>query len=57
MNQNKIDEEIEQSWTKNVNKFNNFINWNALRLNKRRIKEIALILGGQRLAAILRNYT
>jgi len=54
---NVIEEEIEKSWSLNVNKFNHFINWSSVRLNKKRIKEIASIIGGRKLAALLKNYT
>ncbi len=33
------------------------MNWNSIRLNKRRLKEIASILGGIKISAIIKNYT
>lgn len=40
-----------------MNKFNQFVNWNSVRLNKRRLKEIAEIIGGKRLSSLIKNYT
>ena len=37
-------------------KLNRFVNWHAIKLNKRKLSEISEILGGKRLAAILINY-
>ena len=33
------------------------MNWNSIRLNKKRLKEIASILGGVKISAIIKNYT
>lgn len=49
--------EIEKSWDKNLNKFNNLVNWGSLRLHKKRLKELASLIGGERMEAIVRNYT
>ena len=48
---------MENSWDENYNKFNNLVNWSSLRLHKRKLKEIAGIIKGERLAKILKNYT
>jgi Fanconi-associated nuclease 1 len=53
----QLQNEIAESWQKNVNKFNTLVNWNSMRLNVHRLKEIAGILGGKRLSLLVKNYT
>ena len=48
---------MELCWENNKNKFNSFVNWDSLIYNKRKLLEIAGLLKGQRVAAILKNYT
>jgi hypothetical protein len=40
-----------------MNKFNDFVNWNSSRLTLKKLQQIASLLGGKQLAAILKNYT
>eukprot|EP00347_Sterkiella_histriomuscorum_P004973 403358381 len=56
MNKLQLTEDISKLYEANKNKFNQFINWDSLRLNKRRLIEIAQVIGGLRLSRILSNY-
>ena len=51
-----IGRELDTLFETHKNKFNQFISWDSLRLNKRKLTEIAQILGGIRLSKILGNY-
>ena len=53
----EIGSEVERVWDKNCNRFNNLVKWDSLRLHKKRLKELANLLGGVRMEAIVRNYT
>jgi Fanconi-associated nuclease 1 len=44
------------SYETNKNKFNTLISWDSLRLNKKRLMEIGVVIGGNRLSKIIGNY-
>ncbi len=48
-----LSDAINQSYDKNKNKFNFFVSWDSLRLTKRRLCEIATIIGGLRLSLLM----
>ena len=56
MTPKSLSSEIDLAYESNKNKYNNLVSWDSLRLSKRRLCEIASILGGKRLSAMLRNY-
>ena len=56
MSKQNIKSYISTSWDTNFNKFNSWINWSSVRLNKERLTDIASILGGYRLGVIMQNY-
>ena len=57
MDGEQLKQEVEDQWRLNCNKFNGFVRWDSTRLTLNKIKQIASLLGGERLAAILSNYT
>ena len=57
MKSEEIQFELDKVWKNNCNKFNDFVNWSSTRLTINKLKLISSLLGGEKLAAILKNYT
>lgn len=56
MSEKALCEQLSQSYDGNRNKFNFFVSWDSLRLTKKRLCEIASIVGGKRLSLLMSNY-
>lgn len=51
-----MEQEVAKSWLANQGKFSHQVNWDAIRLNREKMIELAGLLGGKRVAAVLKNY-
>ena len=47
---------VKDAYIKHKGKFNVLVNWDSLKMTQKRLSDIATVLGGKRLSAILRNY-
>mgnify|MGYP003695044067 CR=1 FL=1 len=50
-------DEINRLYDENKNKYNFLINWDAVKMNQKRLVDIAGIIGGKKVSKILFNYS